>query len=340
MELRDRHLDLFALRCAPAGASYPPIAFSVNVAANASSQVTTTASVSGGGLPAANAGDTTTVLASFADVSSTDVFLPAIDLLREYGITSGCSSLPPDYCPLDNITRGQMAVFVVRAVFGNDNFTYTTSPYFTDVPASNAYFKWIQAMRDLGITTGCGTNIYCPNDSVTRGQMAVFIIRARYGSTTAFSYPSTQSFTDVPSTNTYFQWIQKMKQLGVTSGCGANTYCPNDPVTREQMAAFIMRGAFNLLLPAGTPVITSISPAGVTHGQTATVTITGSNTNFAGGTQVNAGAGITVSNIVVTSGTTLTAQFSVASGATPGPRSITATTGAEEATLPNGLVVQ
>jgi hypothetical protein len=71
------------------------------------------------------------------------------------------------------------------------------------------------------------------------------------------------------------------------------------------------------------------------------VTITGQNTNFSSGvTQVNAGTGITVSSISVTNGTTLTAQFTVAPGAVLGPRSITATTRSEEATLPNGFHVQ
>ena len=132
-----------------------------------------------------------------------------------------------------------------------------------------------------------------------------------------------------------------MKQLGITSGCAPSSYCPDDPVTRGQMAVFIMRGEFNQLLPATTPVVVWASPASASPGQTAVVTIVGQNTNFSNGvTQVNAGAGITVSNISVANGTTLTAQFAVAPGATLGPRSITVTTGSEEATLPNGFHVQ
>jgi hypothetical protein len=55
---------------------------------------------------------------------------------------------------------------------------------------------------------------------------------------------------------------------------------------------------------------------------------------------VSAGAGVAVSNIAIANGTTLTAQFTVAAGANLGPRSITVTTGTEEATLPNGFQVQ
>ena len=324
-----------------AGGTYPPIFLTVNVASSAASPATNQASDSGGGLTASTATDTVTILPPFTDVSAADAFLSAIDLMREYSITSGCSTTPPTYCPNDNITRAQMAVFVVRSITGGDTFTYNTSPYFTDVPATHPYFKWVQKMRELQITSGCSATAYCPDDSVTRGQMAVFIIRARYGAITAFSSSPTPLFTDVPASNGFFPWIQKMKQVGITSGCGATTYCPNDLVTRDQMAIFLVRGAFNQLLPAGTPIITSVSPAAGTHGQTVTATLTGQNTNFASGaTQVSGGAGITVTSVTLTSATTLTAVLSIDGAAAPGPRSLTATTGSEEATIPNGFQVQ
>jgi uncharacterized repeat protein (TIGR01451 family) len=324
----------------PVGSSYPPITVTVSVAANAVSQVTNQAALSGG-LGAASAADATNIQPPFADVSSTDSFLPAIDLLWESSITSGCQASPPGYCPGDNITLAQMAVFVVRSVMGNDNFTYTTMPYFTDVPATQPYFKWIQKIQDLGIALSCAANQYCPDTPVSRGAMAVLIVRGRYGVSTASNYPATPYFTDVGTNYPYFPWIQKMKQLGITSGCSPTTYCPDDPVTRGQMAVFIMRGEFNRLLPAATPTVVWASPASASVGKTVTVTLAGQNTNFVTGvTQVSAGDGIAVSNISVVNGTTLTAQFAVSPGAALGPRSVLVTTGSEEATLPNGFQVQ
>jgi hypothetical protein len=136
-----------------------------------------------------------------------------------------------------------------------------------------------------------------------------------------------------------------MKQIGITSSCGTTLvgqlYCPDDPVTREQMAVFLMRGAFNQLLPPGTPVIVSASPTAGPRGYTMVVTLTGQNTSWVNGTtQVGTGPGITASSVVVTSPTTLTVQLNVAAGAPTGQYSLTATTGSEEATLPNGFVVQ
>ncbi len=49
---------------------------------------------------------------------------------------------------------------------------------FTDVPASQSFAKWIEQLAREGITGGCGATTYCPDATVTRGQMAVFLIRA------------------------------------------------------------------------------------------------------------------------------------------------------------------
>ena len=101
-----------------------------------------------------------------------------------------------------------------------------------------------------------------------------------------------------------------------------------------------MRGAFNQLLPANTPVVASVSPAKAFVGQSLAVTISPQNTNFVGGaTQVTFDDGITVNSVSVANATTLTAELTVNGDAVPGPRPITVT-GAQEATLPNGFRVQ
>jgi hypothetical protein len=103
-------------------------------------------------------------------------------------ITTGCLSNPPEYCPDDNISREEMAVILVTSVVGGNTFGYTQTPYFTDVSSSSPFFKFIQKLKDLGMTGGCNATQFCPNDPVTRAEMAAFIIRARY-ETTPFTYP-------------------------------------------------------------------------------------------------------------------------------------------------------
>jgi len=178
----------------------------------------------------------------FTDVPIGHPFLHHIAVMRKFSVVSGCGTA--EYCPDALTTRGQMAVFVVRAVLGGDDFQFPTVPYFSDVPATHLFFKWIQKLREMEITLGCGGTQYCPDDNVTREQMAAFIIRARLamaGGQTPLA-PATPFFTDVPSSSVFFSFIQKMRQLGITTGCSSNGYCPSSPTTRGQMAVFIVRG--------------------------------------------------------------------------------------------------
>lgn len=176
--------------------------------------------------------------------------------------------------------------------------------------------------------------------------MAVFIERARLGVNVAgpnpsFTYPPTQLFTDVPTSEFAYAWIERLKQDNITSGCTATTYCPSGAVIRGDMAIFIMRGAFNQLLPTGTPVLTQISPSILPLGTSGTFTITGTNTNFVQGTTVlNPIPGVTIGTITVTSPTSMTVQLTAASNAVAQPYSVLAITGAEQDVLPNGLVIQ
>ena len=132
-----------------------------------------------------------------------------------------------------------------------------------------------------------------------------------------------------------------MKLENITAGCTATTYCPGTAITREQMAVFVMRGAFNQFLPAGTPILTQISPSTLSPGSSGTFTITGSNTNFVQGTtQLSPIPGVTIGTITVTNATTMTVQITAAADAVTQPYSILAITGSEQAVLPNGLVIQ
>jgi hypothetical protein len=280
----------------------------------------------------------------FADVAPTDYYYAAINALAQSGITAGCGN--NGYCPQQDVTRDDMAIFIVRAIYGGDNFTYSSTPYFTDVQPGYFAFKWIQKLYELGVTAGCSSNMYCPTEVVTRDQMAIFITRTRLGlylagSPPLFTYSSTPSFADVPSTEFAFPWIQRLQEENITGGCSSTDYCPSEPVIRGDMAIFVMRGAFNQFLPAGTPLLTQISPSTLARGTSGTYTITGANTSFAQGiTTLSPIPGVMIGTITVTSATSMTVQLTAAPNAVPQPFSIVAITGAEQDVLPNGLLLQ
>jgi hypothetical protein len=177
----------------------------------------------------------------FSDVPSDYWAYDYIIDIYDAGITTGCAQDDPNtpenerrYCPEDSVTRGQMAAFIIRAKYG-ENFSYTTTPYFTDVPSTHTFFKYVQKLRDDGITAVSGT--YAVDSYVTRGQMAAFIIRAKFGEN--FSYTLTPYFTDVLATHNFFKYVQKLKDEGITAVTG--TYGVDNIITRAQMAAFLSR---------------------------------------------------------------------------------------------------
>jgi RHS repeat-associated protein len=307
--------------------------------------------------PLAIAGNTVNLTQRFTaqvfsdvDLGPSSPYFDGANLLRTNDITAGCQASPLLYCPDQNVTRGQMAIFIVRTVLGGgatvDNFTYSATPYFTDVPVTHPYFKWIQKLRDMGVTGGCSVTTYCPDANIPRNQMAIFIIRARLGSTATFTFNPTPYFTDEPATDTtYFKYIQKLKEIGVTAGCTATTYCPNDLVTRGQMAIFLVRAGFNDLLGGTAPLISSVSPNSGKPGTSVTVAVTGINTNFAQGqTTVTVAGGVTAGTPTVTSATQLTVTLTIPTSTQQGPVSLTAVTPlnggtTEQATIPNGFLV-
>jgi hypothetical protein len=137
--------------------------------------------------------------------------------------------------------------------------TIPTPPIrFADVDSNDFFAPFIARLSVAGVTTGCGRDeqnrpIYCPNQAVTREQMAAFIMRA-LGEFNP-PQPSMQRFEDVPPANFFYPFIDRLATVGVTTGCNSPTftqYCPGNFVTREQMAAFLMRalGEFNPPQPA------------------------------------------------------------------------------------------
>jgi hypothetical protein len=182
---------------------------------------------------------------SFADVPPDQVFWPWIEALFEAGITGGCATSPPLYCPDQRVSRAEMAVFLLRAIHGGSyQASGATGTMFMDVPAGQPFAPWIEELAREGITGGCSSNPprYCPVAAVTRGETAVLLLRAKHG---AGYRPAdaTGMFADVPVGHLLAGWIEQLAREGVTGGCATSParYCPDDPVTRGQMAVLLVR---------------------------------------------------------------------------------------------------
>jgi len=175
----------------------------------------------------------------FIDVPANHTFYDDVEYLAVEAITLGCN--PPSntlYCPNNNVTRGQMAAFLVRALGLTDDGGGNT---FIDDDGS-IFEADIAKLAAAGITKGCNPPVndrYCPDNNVNREQMAAFLVRAL-------------GLTDDGGGNTFIDDdgsifeadIAKLAATGITLGCNPpvnNMFCPKNNVTRQQMAAFLHR---------------------------------------------------------------------------------------------------
>ncbi|PWB73278.1 MAG: hypothetical protein C3F07_09930 [Anaerolineales bacterium] len=183
---------------------------------------------------------------TFSDVPTAYWAWNFIERLYAAGITGGCSTTPLNYCPDSTVTRAQMAVFLLKGVHGS-NYTPPAvggSTGFADVPTTYWAAPWIKQLAAEGITGGCGGGNFCPDTPVTRAQMAVFLLKSKHG--VSYTPPAAVGvFNDVPVGYWADKWIEQLAAEGITGGCGGGNYCPDTPVTRAQMAVFLVK-TFNL----------------------------------------------------------------------------------------------
>ena len=193
---------------------------------------------------------------SFADVITdplVDPFYRSIETLLHKGVTGGCSAGPPAlFCPTQNVLRQEMAPFLLKGFLGSGYVPPACTPpgMFTDVPCPGLYTNFIEDLKTRGITAGCGDGTtYCPGANVLRQEMAVFLLKTLLGSgyvPPACTPPG--QFADTPCPGQYTNWAEDLKTRGITAGChGGVDFCPTDPVTRQEMAAFLTR-TFGLVL--------------------------------------------------------------------------------------------
>ena len=161
----------------------------------------------------------------------------ALQALAKRGILDDTECGPDRVCPDEPIRRWTVAVWLVRAVDGSPPTVRATG--FEDVDREAWWMPYVERLAALRITRGCAAEPprYCPDDPVSRGQMASFLMRS-FGLEPA----PPAGFSDTGA-GSHEEAIDALYAAGVTVGCDTNPlrYCPGRPVTRGQMATFIAR---------------------------------------------------------------------------------------------------
>ena len=161
----------------------------------------------------------------YGDVGSASVHAGSIETVSVRRIVDACSM--GRYCPTSAVTRGEFAVMLVRAL---DLPTGTAGQSrFTDVSGSTA--TAVEALARAGLTAGCGSDRFCPDQRLSREQLATFFASALE------LPPRPTSFTDVG--RTHGGSVGALEHARVVNGCTTTTYCPTQRVTRAQTASMI-----------------------------------------------------------------------------------------------------
>jgi hypothetical protein len=138
-----------------------------------------------------------------------------------------------------------------KTTYGPQNVTVNYQGFYTsfevyldrfiDVPYGHRNYAHINALVEIGIINGYSDNSFRPNNTLTRAQAAIMIVRAAGISTEGVS----SNFTDVPSSHAAYKFISAAYQAGIINGYSEGTFKPNANVTRAQIAIMVQR-AFNV----------------------------------------------------------------------------------------------
>ena len=218
----------------------------------------------------------------FSDVCPDEWFYPFVTGLANLGVVSGYDD--GTFRPNNDITRGQVMKVVVIST--GLTGTLPTSPTFTDVPATQTFYQWIEVGVANGVVGGyeCGEPLeacdpqrrpyFRPSANVNRGQLSKMIANAKGWGPLVVPDPT---FKDVPADNPYFGFVERVSANGLIGGyeCGAaGEPCPGryfrsfNSATRAQASKIIWQ-AVNIT-PLPTPVGTAKATIQPTPEPTAT----------------------------------------------------------------------
>ncbi len=187
------------------------------------------------------------------DDDAGDIHEPSINRLAAMGVLDRTECGERRICPDDPLPRWVMAVWMIR-ILDQVPDSSAAITRFEDVDPGAWWTPYVERLAEIGVTKGCNTDPlqYCPDQPVSRAQMASFLVRA-------LDLPpaSPAGFADTAG-NTHQPDINALAAAAVTKGCATNPlqYCPDRPVTRAEMATFLVRAL--KLIPDSTPALETV----------------------------------------------------------------------------------
>ena len=128
---------------------------------------------------------------------------------------------------------------------------------FTDVQPADYFYEAVRYLYCAGVISGYSDNTFRPYNNTTRGQLTKIVVLA-FG--LPLYTPPLPTFTDVPTTHTFYQYIETAAYEGLVSGYADGTFRPQNDVTRGQLSKIVVEAAGWPLLNPPTPTFSDVRP--------------------------------------------------------------------------------
>ena len=176
---------------------------------------------------------------TFADVPRSHPSWEAVQLVAAREIMIGYSDV--DFAITDEQERGWAAAIIAR-MFDVNSSNPPAVPTFQDVPTDHPAYAWIEGLAAAGLTSGCSAvpKLYCPDDPLTRAALAAFIVNGMGWNVD--NAPVQPYYQDLPDAAAHwsFAFVQLVSQHGLKFGCSNNTFCPDEPISRGDIADVVL----------------------------------------------------------------------------------------------------
>jgi len=176
---------------------------------------------------------------TFSDVSPSHPFFDEICWMAQVQITEGFQN--GTFAPSGPVTRQAMSAFIFRLAMSPQRDLPATAP-FPDVPLTQDFVVEIAWMADADITGGFNDGTFRPGASVSRQAMAAFMYRV--AGEPEFSpslIPGENTFPDVTASHPFYKEVEWLASEGISEGYSDGTWRPSIAISRQAMAAFLLR---------------------------------------------------------------------------------------------------
>jgi hypothetical protein len=178
-----------------------------------------------------------------------------------YGATGNCYRVQVSNPAARPAAHWDASIIETLSTTGSQKWMLHVGDSFGDVPRNHPFYTKIETLFHNGVTSGCSTGAFCPDETVPRSQMAIFIANTLArgganvpasgiwnGSAYSCSPGGVSRFSDVAPMDIFCKHVHYLAVQNVTLGCSAALYCPTGTVSRLEMAAFIARA---MVAPGG-----------------------------------------------------------------------------------------